>query len=177
MNAWLFWCFFLVYLILHAALSACLNNHSNPQKKKQDPAQRDFQQMPEARKCGECLKTKVTCMRLWLKKQTNIWVRERGGEERERGGGGERERERERERVGVVLCNKSENIFKDETHYPCSRNTRVIKMNASKKGGKMNRLLKANGEYNKMHKSATVSNDMSLFLSTLYTCCKTGWIF
>ncbi len=114
------------------------------------------------------------------------WEREREREtererEREREGGreGEREREREwgRERVGVVLCNKSEKIFKDETHYPCSRNTRVIKMNVSKKGGKINRLLKANGEYNKMHKSATVSNDMSLFLSTLYTCCKTGWIF
>lgn len=84
---------------------------------------------------------------------------------------------RERERGGVVLCNKSEKNLKDETHYPCSRNTRVMRMNASKNRAKMNRLLKANGEYNKMHKSATVSNDSSLFLSALCTCCKTGCIF
>lgn len=158
MNAWLLWWWFLlVYLMLRGALSACLNNHSNPQKKNQDPAQRDLQQMPEARKCGQGLKTKVTCMRLWLKEQAKVWERERGG--------------------GVVLCNKSEKNLKDETHYPCSRNTRVMRMNASKNRAKMNRLLKANGEYNKMHKSATVSNDSSLFLSALCTCCKTGCIF
>lgn len=41
-----------------------------------------------------------------------------------------------------------------------------MRMNASKKNrAKMNRLLKANGEYNKMHKSTTVSNDSSYSFS------------
>lgn len=59
------------------------------------------------------------------------------------------------------MSNKSEQNLKDETHYTCSRNTRVMRMNASKNRAKMNRLLKANGEYNKTHKSTTVSNDSS----------------
>lgn len=59
--------------------------------------------------------------------------------------------------------NKSEQNLKDETHYPCCRNTRVMRMNVSKNRAKMNWLLEANGEYNKMHKSATVSNDSFLF--------------
>jgi len=65
----------------------------------------------------------------------------------------------------VVRSNKSERNLKDETHYPYSRNTRVMKRNTSKNRAKINRLLKANGEYNKMHKSTTVSNDSSLTFS------------
>lgn len=56
---------------------------------------------------------------------------------------------RERERVGVVTCNKSERNIKDEIHYPCSRNTSIMRMNISKNRAKINSLLKANGDKKK----------------------------
>lgn len=86
-------------------VSACLKKITHIHDiKEPDSAQRELQLMPEARKCGPCLKTKVTCIRLWPE--------------------GERERERQRKREkeckrGMVMGDKSEGNLKDETHYLC----------------------------------------------------------
>lgn len=72
---------------IHVALSACSLKSTIIIKKNQDPAQRDLQQMPEARKCGQCLQTDVTCMRLWLKELAKGREREQGKEGEREGGG------------------------------------------------------------------------------------------